>query len=125
MNNRRVFDWNDLRHFLAVARTGTTVGAARETGTSQPTVVRRIAALEAAVGACLFERRRTGYALTDVGREIRPLAERVEREAGALADALAAHRRRLAGRIRVTLPEAIANAETPTLPDWVTLAPRR
>lgn len=104
-----MFDWNDLRHFLAVARTGTTLGAARSLGTSQPTVVRRIAALEAAAGACLFERRRTGYALTEVGREMRPLAERVEKEAEALAEALATHRRRLAGCIRVTTPESIAN----------------
>lgn len=104
-----MFDWSDLRHFLAVARTGTTLGAAREIGTSQPTVVRRIAALEEAVGACLFERRRTGYALTEIGQEILPLAERVEREAGAVGEALEAHRRRLAGRIRITSAEPIAN----------------
>ena len=104
-----MFDWNDLRHFLAVARTGSTLGAARETGTSQPTVVRRIAALEEAVGACLFERRRTGYALTDIGREILPLAQRVESEVGAVSEALSAHRRRHAGRIRITCPESIAN----------------
>lgn len=104
-----MFDWNDLRHFLAVARTGSTLGAARETGTSQPTVVRRIAALEESVGACLFERRRTGYALTEIGREIVPLAEKVEREAAALGEALEAHRRRLAGRIRITSAESIAN----------------
>ena len=79
------------------------------TGTSQPTVVRRIAAFEAAVGACLFERRRTGYALTEIGREIVPLAETVEREAAALGDALEAHRCRLAGRIRITSAESIAN----------------
>ncbi|HEY5721713.1 MAG TPA: LysR family transcriptional regulator [Allosphingosinicella sp.] len=104
-----MFDWNDLRHFLAVARTGSTLGAARETGTSQPTVVRRIAALEQAVGACLFERRRTGYALTDIGREILPQAEMVEREADALGETLEAHRRRHAGRVRITCPESIAN----------------
>ena len=104
-----MFDWNDLRHFLAVARTGSTLGAARETGTSQPTVVRRIAALEEAIGACLFERKRTGYVLTDIGREMLPRAEGVEREAGAFGEALEAHRRRLAGRVRITSAESIAN----------------
>jgi len=104
-----VFDWDDLRHFLAVARAGSTLGAARELGTSQPTVVRRIAALEAAVGATLFERRRSGYSLTALGREMLPMAERVEGEAQNVADTLAAHCRRLAGRIRVTASESVGN----------------
>lgn len=104
-----MFDWDDLRHFLAVARAGTTLAAARALGTSQPTVVRRIAALEAAVGTALFERRRTGYQLTEIGRQMQPLAEQVEAEAHKVADALAAHCRRLAGRIRVTASESVAN----------------
>ena len=49
-NGAAMFVWDDLRFFLAVARTGTSIGAAAELGTSQPTVVRRICALEAATG---------------------------------------------------------------------------
>lgn len=109
MNNDPVFDWDDLRIFIAVARTGTTLGAARRLGTSQPTVVRRIGALEAAAGIALFERRRTGYTLTDAGRDIVPLAEEVERGIAAIADAMAARSRRLAGTIRVTAAEPVAN----------------
>jgi DNA-binding transcriptional LysR family regulator len=109
LNNVRVFDWDDLRLFLAVAREGTTLGAARRLRISQPTVVRRIAGLEKAAGVHLFERRRTGYALTDTGREILPLAEAVETRVGAIADALAAHSRRLAGTVRVTAAEPLAN----------------
>ncbi len=109
MNNGAMFDWNDLRHFLAVARCGTTLGAARALRTSQPTVVRRIAALETAAGAVLFERHRTGYALTAAGRAVLPLAERVEAEVLALAHAVAAQSRKMTGRIRVTAPESIAN----------------
>ena len=40
-----MFDWDDLRFFLAVARAGSTLAAAGELGSSQPTVVRRISAL--------------------------------------------------------------------------------
>ena len=109
LNNKGVFDWDDLRHFLAVARAGSTLGAARTLGTSPPTVVRRIAALEAAIGAALFERKRSGYSLTPLGLSTLPMAERVENEVGQIADSLAAHCRRLAGCIRVTASESVAN----------------
>lgn len=104
-----MFDWNDFRHFLAVARSGTTLAAARALGTSQSTVVRRIAALEGQVGAPLFERHRTGYTPTEAGREILPMVERVETQAQALADGIAAHCRHLAGHIRLTAAESVAN----------------
>ena len=77
---KAMFDWDDLRIFLAVAEAGTTLGAARRLGLSQPTVVRRIAGLEQATRVALFERRRTGYTLTVAGREILPLAEQVGRD---------------------------------------------
>lgn len=104
-----MFAWDDLRVFIAVARAGSTLGAARLLATSQPTVGRRIAALESAAGIALFERRRTGYVLTKAGREILPLAEEVERHMGAIGDALASRSRRVAGAIRVTAAEPVAN----------------
>lgn len=104
-----MFDWDDLRIFIAVARAGTTLGAARRLSISQPTVVRRIAGLEQATGVALFERGRTGYRLTDAGREILPLAEQVGREMAAIGDVMASRSRRLAGTIRVTAAEPVAN----------------
>ena len=50
-----MFDWNDLKTFLAVARSGSTLGAAKALGINQTTVARRIEALESAVGLKLFE----------------------------------------------------------------------
>ena len=50
-----MLDWNDLRYFLAVARDGSTLAAAKALRVSQTTVARRIAALEAALGFPLFE----------------------------------------------------------------------
>src|SRR3546814_20100798 len=62
-----MYDWNDLKAFLAVAETGSTLSAAQALRVSQTTVARRIAALEAATSLKLFERRQAGYALTPVG----------------------------------------------------------
>ena len=109
MNNGGVFSWDDLRVFIAVARTGTTLEAARRLTISQPTVVRRVAAIERALDIALFERRRTGYSLTDAGRELLPLAEEVERGICGIDDAMAKRSRRLAGTIRVTAAEPVAN----------------
>ena len=49
-----MLDWNDLRYFLAVARDGSTLAAAKVLRVSQTTVARRIAALESALGFPLF-----------------------------------------------------------------------
>ena len=45
-----MFEWSDLRHFLAVARSGSTLSAAKILGVNQTTVARRVAALEEALG---------------------------------------------------------------------------
>ena len=104
-----MFSWDDLRIFLAVARTGTTLAAARRLGISQPTVVRRISALERAASLTLFERRRTGYVITEAAQEILPLAEDIERGMTELGDLMASRSRRLAGKVRVTAAEPVAN----------------
>ena len=57
-------EWDDFKHFLAVARLGSLSEAARTLKTSPATVGRRIAALEERLGARLFDRGQTGYALT-------------------------------------------------------------
>ena len=59
-----MFDWNDLRAFLAVAETGSTLAAGKRLRVSQTTAARRVAALEEALGVTLFDRRQSGYVLT-------------------------------------------------------------
>ena len=71
-------EWDDLRHFLAVARAGSLADAARQLKTSPATVGRRVAALEAQLGARLFDRKQTGYTLTESGAAIHKKAEEVE-----------------------------------------------
>jgi len=100
-----MFDWNDVRHFLAVARSGSTLTASRKLKVSQPTVARRIAMLEEALGLTLFERRQQGYRLTQVGEALLPAAEAIEDGATALADAAAARSGKLEGVVRLTSNE--------------------
>ena len=74
-------DWDDLRFLLTVARRGTLTAAAGELGVTQPTVGRRIVALERSLGARLFERRPSGLTPSRVGARLVEHAERMEREA--------------------------------------------
>jgi len=107
--------WDDLRFFLEVARTGSTLGAAKALKVSQTTAARRVAALEEAIGLHLFERRQAGYALTPVGTALLAEAEAVERAAGAFAEAAAAQARDASGVVRLTTVEVYAITLLPPL----------
>lgn len=74
-------DWEDLRHFLAVARTGSVSGASKLVHASPSTVMKRVKDLEASLGGNLFDRSRDGYRLTDYGKAILDRALRAETEA--------------------------------------------
>ena len=100
-----MFEWDDLRHFLAVARHGSTIQAAKALGMNQSTVQRRIAALERQLGRQLFERRSDGYRLTRLGEELRPIAERVETDVTDFTRRSASSDVELVGTIRVTCTE--------------------
>ncbi len=71
-------DWDNVRIFLAVARAGQFVAAAKRLRLDHATVSRRIAALEAAFGARLFDRRTTGARLTSAGERFLAAAEEME-----------------------------------------------
>jgi DNA-binding transcriptional LysR family regulator len=75
---KRPLDWEDLRLFLAVARAGGLAGSARRTGISAPTLGRRMTELERRLDRQLFDRKPTGYGLTDAGRELYRQALEVE-----------------------------------------------
>jgi DNA-binding transcriptional LysR family regulator len=71
-------DWDNVRVFLAVARAGQFVAAAKRLRLDHATVSRRVAALEAMLGARLFDRRTTGAKLTAAGRRFLGAAEEME-----------------------------------------------
>ena len=93
-----MFDWNDLRYFLAVARHGSTIAAAKALNLSQSTVHRRLAELEKRIGRNVVIRHATGYRLTEFGTGLQPWAEQVEK-ADRLARALSGCGRRHADRL--------------------------
>jgi DNA-binding transcriptional LysR family regulator len=107
--------WDDLRFFLAVARTGSTLGAGKALKVSQTTAARRVAALEEATGLALFERRQAGYALTQAGEALVAQAEAVERAAAAFEEAAQAEARDVGGVVRLTTVEVYANTLLPPL----------
>lgn len=102
--NSAFLDWSDVRVFLAVCRNGSTLAASRKLGLSQPTVTRRISALEHALGLKLFDRDTHGFRPTDAARRLLPHAERLEDSASAFGAAAAQARRANAQAIRITAP---------------------
>ncbi len=71
-------DWDNLRYFLEVARSGTLVAAARRLGVEHTTVSRRVQALEKQLGHALFAREAGGHRLTEAGRQLLPGVEAME-----------------------------------------------
>ena len=95
-------NWSDVRVFLAVLRNGSTLAASRELGIAQPTVARRIDALEHALKLTLFERDTRGFRPTANARALVGAAEAAERAMAALERDAATCRRADAEVIRVT-----------------------
>lgn len=104
-----MIDWTDLRFFAAVSRSGSLAGAARELGVNHSTVFRRINSLESTLAVKLFERTRTGYALTAEGEEMMATALGVEDAITALDLRLSGKDYRLSGSVRVTTPDTIGS----------------
>ncbi|AXK80578.1 LysR family transcriptional regulator [Pseudolabrys taiwanensis] len=95
-------EWNDVRIFLALARSGTLGGAARALHLSHPTIGRRLRALEQATGHTLFQRTVDGFILTEEGNAIIPLAEQMEEGALAMERRLAGQEQNLQGTLRIS-----------------------
>ena len=108
------FDWDDLKHLLAVARQGSTLAAGRSLGVDQSTVQRRLAELERRIGQSLVQRQPTGYRLTEFGQEMLPFAEAVEQAVLGFERQLRTLGGEAAGVIRMTCPEPIVNRITQT-----------
>lgn len=100
--------WDDLRVFLAVARTESLSGAGRQVRLDPATVGRRIARLEQDVGAALFLRSAQGYALTEAGARLTEHAAKVEGEVAAGLSGLSAPDGALQGQIRIGAPDGCA-----------------
>lgn len=80
-------NWDDLRFFLAVHRTGSLAAAGRTLSVTHTTVGRRLAALEKTLGLSLFERTPDGLRPTEAGDALLPAAQEMERGVESLARA--------------------------------------
>ena len=101
-------DWDDLRSFLAIARTRTLSGAARERGLRQSTMSRRLVALEQRAGARLLQKTPSGYELTPLGEAVLGNAERMEAEAIAIERMVIGRDVSLSGLVRITTVDTLA-----------------
>jgi molybdate transport repressor ModE-like protein len=63
-------DWDDFRFVLAIVRGGSVSAAAKQLGCDHATVIRRVDRLEHHLSAKLFDRRKTGYLLTEAGQRV-------------------------------------------------------
>ncbi|TNC46490.1 LysR family transcriptional regulator [Rubellimicrobium rubrum] len=103
-------DWDDARYFLAVAREGQMLGAARRLGVSQALLSRRMASFERAVGARLLDRGTRGCTVTEDGRAMLESAERVEAEMLAGIAQVQGREDEVCGTVRIGAPDGFGSA---------------
>ncbi|KIY39907.1 LysR family transcriptional regulator [Pseudomonas sp. 10-1B] len=102
-------DWNDMRVFLAIVRTGSLGAAAKQLGVSHPTVGRRLNALEQASGQVFFRRVGQGLVLTDSGDKILRLAQEMEHTALAIERHIAGDSDQPEGLLRISSADWFAS----------------
>jgi molybdate transport repressor ModE-like protein len=98
-------DWDNLRFFLELARSGTLQSAARRLAVDHTTVARRIQALEKQVGSPLFSREAGGHRLTEAGRRLQPQVEAMENAFRSVESAAPASQEGLSGVVRIGATE--------------------
>ena len=101
-------DWDNVRVFLAVARGGQFVAAAKRLKLDHATVSRRIAALEETIGAKLFDRRTTGAKLTGAGERFISAAEQMESAFLHAQGEISGVDLELAGDVRIGAPDGFS-----------------
>ncbi len=107
--------WEHFETFLAVMQTGSLSAAARALQVAQPTIRRRVEALEASVGAVLFTRATTGLVPTDAANATLPAAEAMAASARAFARLVSAPNDSDHGTVRVTASQVMGGEVLPDL----------
>ncbi len=101
--------WDDLRVFLAVAREESLSAAGRRLKVDPATVGRRVARLETDMGAPLFVKSPSGYAMTDAGQRLLVHAVRIEQSLEEATQEMSGTGGGLSGQIRIGAPDGAAN----------------
>ena len=118
-------EWSDVRLFLAIARSGSLGAAAKTVNLTQPTMGRRLRALEAALGQTLFQRTSSGLVCTQEGVAVLAHADRMEEEALSLQRELAGAAQSLEGMLRISSSDWFGtHVLSPVLAGFVRKHPR-
>ncbi|WP_028862774.1 LysR family transcriptional regulator [Psychromonas aquimarina] len=104
----KVFEWDDLRVFLAVLRGRSIRSASRLMGVSHSTVSRRLQAMESQLDLKLFVRLPEGFVLTEMGEALVERAERVESEILSMEREIFGRDASLSGLIRISMAPHVA-----------------
>ena len=108
-------DWADIRLFLAVLDHGSLVAASEHLDLTQPTVGRRLSALEGRLGTPLFVRSGRRMQLTDTGTAILDSARGMEREMLAIERTVEVQSKGLSGEVTISATEGTGT-------EWLTPA---
>ncbi|SHL68401.1 LysR family transcriptional regulator [Roseibium suaedae] len=103
-------NWDDIRIFLRVARSGQILAAARRLNLNHATVARRLTSLETALETRLFDRSTNGCFLTEAGSRFLERAERMEAEMLAATDDLGGNSVEVTGTVRIGAPDGFGVA---------------
>jgi len=118
-------DWNDIRYFLEVVRSGSVTQAAIRLGVNHTTVSRRITALEEHLGKNLFERSGNGWIITPVAEQVVTFAESMGEEANNIERQILADNHKLSGLLRVTAADhCIERLVLPTVHKFIQRYPK-
>ncbi|MBX5167936.1 MULTISPECIES: LysR family transcriptional regulator [unclassified Rhizobium] len=102
-------DWDDLRHFLALARSGTFLGAAKQLGVEHATISRRVASLEARLGRKLIDRRGRRVVLTADGEQVAKHGMLIATQTAAIEQLGRSSSTELRGHVRISAPPALSS----------------
>ena len=102
-------NWDDHRYFLAIARKRSLTAAGKALGVSQPTVSRRLDALESELNVRLFDRTRRGYEMTAIGMDLFETVQKVEEQLGEVGRRIYGNNQDPTGGLRVTCTEIFLN----------------
>ncbi len=105
----KTIDWDDFRFVLAIVRGGSVSAAAKQLAVDHATVIRRVDRLEGHLSAKLFDRRKTGYLLTEAGQRVADSAEAMESTIVASQEAVGGSRAHLTGTVRIGAPDGFGS----------------
>lgn len=108
-------DWSKIRAFLATAEAGSLSAAARQLGTTQPTIGRQVATLEAELGILLFERLGKSLHLTQPGAELLEYAKEMGEAAGRISLVATGLSQSIEGKVRITASDVMSTYTLPPL----------